>query len=407
MNERSPHRNTKGLIVLLAALTAFPAMSTDLYLPALPRMTAYFHVPEYQTNLTLTLFFIVWSLAILLWGPLSDRYGRRPVLLVGLTCYVVAGALGAVASDVFQLMVFRVFQAVGAGAASATATAIIKDVYRRRRREVILAVVQTMSLISPALAPIVGALILKFTSWRGAFVAQAMVGFLVLVGAIAFRETVTKKLTGNPLSSVARLGSVLKNRTFALLLFNFSLLAAAGMAFISSSSYIYEVTFGVTSQVYSYFFALFAAGMAVGAPIYVWLSRRFERAGIITGCFTASAASGLLILVVGRLGPWPFILALLPMTIATSCMSPPATYLMLAQHDGDAGSVSALMGASQMLMGSVGMIVVSLGLWDRADLVGVLALGLAVLSGVLWLGLGQPLLRAQAQDMESGIREPE
>ena len=375
----------KGLIIFLAALTAFPALSTDLYLPALPGMTAYFGVPEYQTNLTLILFFVIYSITSLVWGPLSDRYGRRPVLLVGLVTYAAAGVLCGVSSNVFQLMAFRILQAVGAAASSGTATAIVKDVYQGRRREVIIAVIQSMTVLSPAIAPVIGALILRFTSWRGTFMAQAILGLMVLAGAIAFRETIGARLTGNPLASLKRLGIVLTNRTFVYLLINFSLLGTAGMAFIASSSYIYEETFGVSSQVYSYFFALFAVGMAAGAQLYVRLSRRFSRNKILMGCFAVSAVSGILILFIGPLGPWPFILALLPMPIAFSCMRPPAVYLMLAQHEGDAGSVSALMGSTFTVMASIGMIVVSMNLWGRVELVGALTLGLAVVSGVMWV----------------------
>jgi DHA1 family bicyclomycin/chloramphenicol resistance-like MFS transporter len=375
----------KGLVIFLAALTAFPALSTDLYLPALPGMTVYFGVPEYQTNLTLILFFVVYSITGLIWGPLSDRYGRRPVLLVGLVIYVAAGILCGVSSNVFQLMASRILQAVGAAAASGTATAIVKDVYRGRRREVIIAVIQSMIVLSPAVAPVIGALILRLTSWRGTFMAQAILGLMVLAGAIAFRETIGTRLTGHPLASLKRLGIVLNNRTFVYLLINFSLLGTAAMAFIASSSYIYEETFGVSSQVYSYFFAMFAVGMAAGSQLYVRLSRRFSRDKILMGCFTASAASGILMLFIGPLGPWPFILALLPMPIAFSCMRPPAVYLMLAQHEGDAGSVSALMGSTFMVMASLGMLVVSMNLWGRVELVGALTLGFAVLSGVMWV----------------------
>ena len=374
----------KGLVIFLAAITAFPALSTDLYLPALPGMTVYFGVPEYQTNLTLILFFLVYSVASLIWGPLSDRYGRRPVLLVGLAIYVVAGVLCATSLNIFQLMGFRILQAVGAAAASGTATAIVKDSYHGRKRVVIIAIIQSMIVLSPAVAPVIGALILRFTSWRGTFVAQAILGVVVLAGAVAFRETIGARLTGNPLASLKRLGIVLKNRTFVYLLLNFSLLGTAGMAFIASSSYIYEETFGVSSQVYSYFFAAFAVGMAAGAQIYVRLSRRFSRDQILMGCFGASAVSGILMLLIGPLGPWPFLAALLPMPVAFSCMRPPAVYLMLAQHEGDAGSVSALMGSAFTVMASAGMIVVSMNLWGRVELVGALTLGLGVLSGVMW-----------------------
>jgi DHA1 family bicyclomycin/chloramphenicol resistance-like MFS transporter len=398
-SERPPlqtYLGSKGLIVFLGALSAFPALSTDLYLPALPGITAYFGVPEYQTNLTLILFFVVYALAILVWGPFSDRFGRRPVLLVGLSAYTLGGILCALSSSIYLLMAFRVLQALGTGSAVATATAVVKDVYEGRKREVTLAVVQTMTVLSPAIAPVIGALILRLTSWRGAFVTQAVLGLLVMAGAVAFRETLALRLVGNPFASLKRLGVVLKNGTFTLLLINFALLAMAGLAFIASSSYIYEVTFGVSSQVYSYFFALFAAGLAVGAPFYVWLSRWFRRTSIVTWCFVVSAISGLLILLIGRRGPWPLILSMLPLAFSISCTRPPTTYILLAQHEGDAGSVSALMAASNMVMGSAGMIVVSLELWGRAELIGALTLGLALVSLLLWLAVGRPRVRAQA-----------
>ena len=281
----------KGLVIFLAALTAFPALSTDLYLPALPDITVYFDVPEYQTNLTLLLFFIVYAVSMVVWGPFSDRYGRRPILLVGLTCYTLAGLLCAVSANVFQLMFFRVLQALGTGAASATATAIVKDVYHGRKREVILAVIQTMTVLSPAVAPVIGAAILSFTSWRGAFVAQGILGVLVLAGSVVYQETVGQKLVGNPLASLRRLGVVAKNRTFLILILTFSLVGLAQMAFISGSSYVYQVTFGVSSQMFSFFFAIFAVSAAAGAQFYVLVSRRYARNTIITWSFILSLVS--------------------------------------------------------------------------------------------------------------------
>ena len=165
--QRQKYLGAKGAVVFLGLLSAVVPLSIDLYLPALPTMTAYFRVPEYETNLTLILFFVFYALATLVWGPLSDKYGRRRILLVGLAVHAVAGALCAVSLNIYQLMFFRVLQAVGAGAATAVATAIVRDTYEGRKREKILAIVQSMVIISPALAPVVGALLLRFTSWRG------------------------------------------------------------------------------------------------------------------------------------------------------------------------------------------------------------------------------------------------
>jgi MFS transporter, DHA1 family, multidrug resistance protein len=382
---RQKYLGRRGLIAFLAALSAFPALSTDLYLPALPGMTEYFHVREVLTNLTLILFFVVYAIGVLVWGPLSDRFGRRPVLLVGITIYVASGVLCAVSANVYQLIVFRVLQAVGTASASAIGTAIVRDVYHGRKREVIIAVIQSMSVLSPAVAPVLGALILRFTSWRGAFVAQAILGLVVLAGCVAYQETIAERLTGNPLRSLGRLVVVLQNRTFAYLLVNFSLMGMAMMAFITSSSYIYEDTFGTSSQVYSYFFVLFAVSIAIGAQLYVWLSRHFSREAILSGCFAVTAVSGLATLFWGGLGPWTFILTLIPGQMAFSCSRPPAISLMLVQHQGDTGSLSSLMGAFSTVMGTIGIVIVSLGIWGRVELIGTLTAALAVLSGIMWL----------------------
>jgi MFS transporter, DHA1 family, multidrug resistance protein len=389
---RQTHLGPKGLIAFLAFLSAFVPLSTDLYLPALPGMTRYFAVPEYQTNLTLLLFFVFYAIATVLWGPLSDRYGRRPILLIGLACYAVAGGLCAISTDILQLIVFRVVQAVGAGAATAVATAIIKDVYRGRKRETTLALVQSMVVISPAVAPVLGALLLTLTSWRGVFVAQAVLGLGVLGGSVAYVETLQTRTPGNFVAAVARLGIVLKNKPFARMLLVFSLLSITGMAFITSSSYIYEEMFGVSSQVYSYFFAFYAVGLALGAPLYVRFSRGWRRTSIITVCFAVLVVSGGLIMGLGKYGPWPLIVTLLPGGMALSVSRPGATYLMLDQHEGEAGSASALMGASSMVMGSVGMLIVSLHLTDRIHLIGLLNIVIGLLSGTLWLAIARPLL---------------
>jgi MFS transporter, DHA1 family, multidrug resistance protein len=387
----------KGLIIFLALLSAFVPLSTDLYLPALPGMTAYFKAPEYQTNLTLILFLIFYALASLVWGPLSDRYGRRPILLIGLTTYAVAGALCAISTDVLELVGFRVVQAIGAGAAVAVATAIIKDVYRGRKRETTIALVQSMTIISPAIAPMIGALLLSLTSWRGVFVVQAALGVLVALGAVAYKETLAVRNVGNAFDSLWRLGAVLKNPVFARLLVVFSLLSIISMAFISSSSYIYEQNFHRSNQAYSYFFAMWAVGLAFGPLIYLAVSRRWKRTSVLSVCFGGAVVSGVLTLLVGGRGPWPFLGCMLLSGIASSTMRAPSTHLMLNQHQGDAGSTSALMNASSMVMGSIGMVLVSLELTDRVRLIGIMNLAIGLLCMTLWLAVALPRLSSASR----------
>lgn len=389
----------KGLIVFLVLLSAFGPLSTDLYLPALPTMTTYFNVPEYMTNLTLILFFIFFSIGILIWGPLSDKYGRRPILLVGLIIYTIASILCAASFSIYQLIFFRIFQAIGGGSASAVATAIVKDVYRGKKQESTLAIVQSMVMIIPAVAPVVGALLLTFTSWRGVFVIQGVLCLLIFGGSVIFQETIKTRGNGNILQTIGRLGVVLKNPRFSSLLIIFSMTGISMMAFISGSSYIYQNVFGLSSQTYSYFFAFNALGMLLGPLIYIKLSAYFRRFSIINIVFLVILFSGIGIVLFGNISPLIFALVLLPSTIAVSCARPPGVYLMLDQQVEDAGSASSLMGSFGTVMGSVGIIIVSFNMDNLVLTVGFLNILLALLAGGLWLLVSRrPFLNRVKED---------
>ena len=193
-SHRQKYLGQKGLIALITFFSAFVPLSIDLYLPALPGMAKYFDVSADLANLTLILFFVFFSAGTLLWGPLSDKYGRKPILLIGLSLYSAASLACAGSWDIYHLIVFRVLQAIGGSAAFAVATAMIKDVYDTKNRESILAMVQSMVLISPAVAPSLGALLLKFVSWRGIFWTLAGIGLLALAGSIALEETIVSAI---------------------------------------------------------------------------------------------------------------------------------------------------------------------------------------------------------------------
>jgi len=394
-----------GLILFLAAISMFPVLSTDLYLPALPNMIDDFIAPEYQVNLTLTLFFVFYAVGLLVWGPLSDRFGRRPVILVGMGAYAVGGLLCAFSGNVLQLIVWRVFQALGAAAGGTVGTAVVKDVYEGRKRDLTLAVVQSMVVLSPLVAPILGSQILRVASWRAVFIVQGAWGSAMLLAGLAYQETLRDRLVGNPLASLKRLAVVFRNRDFALMLTTFTIGSMSSMAFIAASSYIYQVTFGLSEQGYGFFFALFGAFVAIGPPLYIVLSRWFERTTIVTWCLAVSLALGVLVMTVGPSGPWALILTYGPTAISMSCLRPPATYIMLDQHEADAGSVSGIILAAHMSTGSIMTVVVSLNIWGRVELVGALTAGLALLSLGLWLLLGLPLARAQAAASGSAVSE--
>ena len=371
----------KGLITLIAILSAFVPLSIDLYLPALPGMANYFMVSADQANLTLILFFLFFSAGTLLWGPLSDKYGRKPILLIGLSVYAAASVACAGAPDIYFLIAFRILQAIGGSGAFAVATAMIKDVYDSKRRESILAMVQSMVLISPAAAPALGALLLKFMSWRGVFVVLTFIGILALAGSAALRETIGRRSEGSVLEAMGGLYKVMGNPHFSWLLALFSLPSLSALAFVASSSYIYINGFGLSPQTYSYYFALNAIGLIFGPMLYMRISRRYRRRSLLIICFSVISASGLLISLLGGIHPWILTLALLPATICTSVMRTPGANLMLEQQRENTGSASSLMSCFGIFMGSIGMTVISLD-WSNTILVlGMLNLLIGLLCG--------------------------
>ncbi len=375
----------KGLIAFIVLLSAFAPLSTDLYLPALPSMAKYFDASPVLTNMTIILFLLSYSAAMLLWGPFSDKYGRKPVLVLGLIVYTAASALCAVSGSIGMLIACRILQAAGAGAAASTSSAILKDLYAGSRLEKTLALTQTIFIICPVVAPMLGGQLLRFTDWRGTFYAQVLLGVAVTVLALLYTETIRDRLSTGIFKTLGRLGVVLKNRRFAVLLFVFATSGITFLAFVTASSYIYQEDFGLSSQTFSYFFAFNSITMIAGPILYVRLSSRFSRFTLINVCFAVSVLSGALVCVFGRLSPYAFALSILPASVMGSFVGPPSRFLLLTQQSGDTGSAASLINTVFTLTGSIGMLITSLNLGDLILVLGLLFVLMNLLCGGAWL----------------------
>lgn len=395
---KQKYLGAKGLVVFIALLSAFVPLSTDLYLPALPEMSDYFGQGAERINLTLTAFFTFYALGTLVWGPLSDRYGRKPILITGMGLYVVASSFCALTRSVDGLIACRIFQALGGSAGGVVATAIVKDVYSGKMRERVLAIVQSMVTISPAVAPLIGAILMRVLSWRGIFWSLAGIGIAALLGSLLLKETLTQRSSGLLLENFGRLGKVLQNRRFTVLLILFSLGGLAVMAFISSSTYIYQDGFGLSSQAYSFYFAINALGMIAGPMIFLWLARQTSDVRIIWGCFAVIAASGLMVCILGNLQPWIFALCILPASTANSCIRAPSANMMLEQQKGDTGAVSSLMSFTGLMMGSLGIQLISQPWGNMILTLGIITLGVGLVSLLTW-----PLVMKQINHLPDPI----
>ena len=373
------------MLFFLVIISAFPPLTIDLYLPALPQMVEVFNTDRSMVNLTLSSYFVTYAIGLLFWGPLSEKFGRKPILLIGLAGYMVASILCAMTNSIEQLIGARVFQAFAGSAITVIATAIVKDLYDGREREKIMATIMSLVIIAPMVAPVFGAFLLKIASWRMMFVTLAIFGAFASVLACCYRETLENKYQGSIFRSWGRMGVVMKNRSFLKLLVIFSIIPMALMGFLAAGSYIYIDHFGLTEQQFSYAFAFNALCASFGPTIYMKLSYRMPVQKVISGCFALLALAGIFTLTIGDLSPWFFMFIAAPATLMAIIMRVPGTNLMLNQQDHDTGSAVALIQFFSMICGSLGMVLVSIRPESLIENLGFIQLSVGTLGGLMWL----------------------
>lgn len=384
MKVEQPVLGKIGTMLLLIILEAFPPLTMDLYLPALPRMADIFDTSHAVVNLTLGAYMVAFAVGMLFWGPLSERTGRKPMLFATLAMYVTGSLLCAVAFNVEALIAFRVLQGFAGGGVTVVGTTIVKDLFDDREREKAMAVVMSMVIIAPMVAPVLGAFLLKVASWQVMFLVLAGFGCAAAVLVAMFRESLEEKATGPILKSWMRLGHVLMNPRFALLLLIFSLAPMCLLAFIGIAAYVYVDGFGLSEQAFSFIFAFNAACALIGPALYLRLSRVIPARRIILGCFTTMAVGGTAMLLFGSLSPWLFAALAAVSTIAVITLRVPGANLLLEQQSRDTGSAAALIQFSGTIMGATGVQIVSAGSHDLIANYGTLLVVIGVACAVMW-----------------------
>jgi DHA1 family bicyclomycin/chloramphenicol resistance-like MFS transporter len=292
-----------ALSVLLTAIVGVGALSIDMFLPSLPAIARDFGAPFATVQLTVTLFLAGLAASQLVWGPLSDRLGRRRVLLAGLAIYTLAGTACAFAPSVRVLVAARVAQALGAGAGPVIARAVVRDLYDPARAARVLAAMGTAQALTPILAPVVGGWVHVLAGWPAVFVVQGAFGLAFLLTATrVVPETNVYAGDGAASGESGRLTILLGHPRYLGYVAAAALMFAGQFAFITGSSYALITLLGVSPTVYGLCFGSVACGLMLGNIVSVRLGPRLGLDTMIRAGTTIGAGAGVVMAALAWLG---------------------------------------------------------------------------------------------------------
>lgn len=381
-----PHLGAGGLVTLLAVANMMIPLSLDMYTPSVPEMPAHFNTTASMVNMTILGFYLFFAIGLLVFGPISDRIGRRPVLVWGMVLYVAGSALCALSPTIGVLIAARVIEALGAGAVNAVSTALVKDCFVPAKRELMLTIIQTMAVLGPVIAPLVGGLIVRFGSWRLVFWVLTAIGVICLVPSLFFEESLAPQ--NRSMESAARVFGrlivVLRVPRFADVLLAASFFSLAFMQYIAVGSYVYVDFFGMTQQQYTYFFAATAAISVLGPVGYLKFGSHLSIRQLTYFLIGIGAIDGVLIATIGRSNVFVFCALMALFAICEAAIRPYTTNFMLMLGAQDAGSASSLINFMNTAFGCLGMALIMLPFPNYVIGIGVLMTFSMLCSAFFW-----------------------
>lgn len=353
-----------GLLVtlVLGGLTALPPLSMDMYLPALPQVTDALHSTTSTVQLTLTACLAGMALGQLLVGPLSDRFGRRGPLLIGMVVYVVATAVCAFAPTAPLLVGFRLVQGLAGAAGIVISRAIVRDLYDGVEMARFFSTLMLISGVAPIVAPVIGGQILRLTDWRGVFVVCTAIGILLTV--VVWRslgETLPPedRHSGELAGTFGAFRGLLADRVFSGYVVAGSFAFAALFTYVSASSFVVQDIYGASPQTFSLLFGLNSIGIVgIGQLNGKVLVGRVDLDRVLAvGLVLITGAAVMLLLfttgVFGRASLPEIAGSLFVMMASMGLVLPTTNTQALLRTKRNAGAASALIGTSSFLIGAV------------------------------------------------------
>lgn len=379
------HTQVKGfekfkIIIILALMSSIAPLSTDMYLPALTKVQQSFQTTPFLTQLSLASFFIAFALGQLIYGPLSDIFGRKKPLYVGIALFMLSSLSCVLVDSVGAFIALRFFEALGGCAGVVIARAIVNDLFELKEAASIFALMMVVSSIAPMLSPAFGSLLLEFFSWSSIFITLFILGIILLLLVIfSLKESANNanKAKFSHEEIVKSYKAVFKDKLFVLYAFAGALAMAGMFAYITGSSFVFTEFFALSEQQYGILFGINALGFVVFANINAKLVLIYSPYVILPKAFMAMFVLSIVLVVSAFFTAnfWFFEVALFFTISMLGFLMPNITTLAMARFaKAHSGTASAVLGTTQFaLAGFVSFIVGALNANSPVFLGGVIA----------------------------------
>jgi DHA1 family bicyclomycin/chloramphenicol resistance-like MFS transporter len=341
------------LILLVGGLMALAVVSTDMYVPGLPALAVYFETDPGAVAQTMSVYLAGFAIGQLAYGPLSDRFGRRPMLLVGAVVFAGASAACAAAPSIETLIVARFFQAVGACSGQVIGRAILRDRHEPAETVRMLAYATVVMGLVAAVVPATGGLILQVLGWRMVFVLMTLYGAVIaLILWRGFEETLAVRdpSATRTMPMVRNFARLLRERTYAGYTVSLCFMYAALFTYLTGGPFVFIEVLGLSPFQFGLVSASIAISFISGSFMAGWLANRFDARRVYLAATGISAAAGLALAAVGAsawLSVASFVLPFSVLTFGLGILLPTGFAAALAPHARIAGTASALLGALQ------------------------------------------------------------
>lgn len=384
-----PLRSRLELIIILGSMTSFAPLGTDMYLPALPTLQRVFGASSLAVQATLSAFFAGFAVGQLVFGPITDRFGRRPPLYAGLLLFVAASLGCALAPSVEILTGLRFVQAFGACAGGVIARAMVRDLFDPRESARIYGALMLVTGLAPMLAPLIGGQLLVHFGWPAIFILMSAMALLCLAAAhLRLPETHRPENVHslNVLRIARSYGRLLGHRAYL----GFALTSACSMggvfAYIAGSPFVFIELHQVSPEHFGWIFGLNASGFVIMAQVNGRVVQRLSPQTLLRAGTLAQLAAALTLLLTaltGFGGVWGIGVPLFCFIATIGIVLPNSAALAMAPHGANAGLASALLGVVQF--GAGGLVVLLVGSLDNGTAVPMAAvMSLCAVSGFIF-----------------------